>query len=118
MTTINSLTDTQIRQIRREALAHGDDKMAVICDIALDTELDGNSPAFCALCPDGRHGAGHSCEGRDVEAARVSTRPSPLSDYYTGLRLTAAEWRELDTMDQDDAREECARVIADAEAQG
>lgn len=39
-TTTESLTEQQIRALRREAFAAGDYAMGVICDLALDAKID------------------------------------------------------------------------------
>jgi hypothetical protein len=42
-TTIKSLTDSQIRGLRTEAVEAGDFLMGAICDLALDGEIDTDS---------------------------------------------------------------------------
>jgi len=72
-TTADNITDSQIRNLRKEAHEHGDLLMATICVRALRDDLEDAEPG-----------------------------------------TEAAEAREL-TVEQ--ARAECARVCADAEAQ-
>lgn len=87
-----TVTDAQIKALRGEAAEAGDVAQRILCDIALDGE-DSLYDEEC-LDADGRpdySGGGHSRgELRAIEEA---------------LRMT-----------QDEARAECARVIAEAQA--
>ena len=83
MTTIETLTDTQIQALRAEAREAGDTLQVVICEIALG---DANW-----------------------------TDGGWLNDNATGF--SPGELDELQAYTVDSAREECLRVIRDAEAQ-
>jgi hypothetical protein len=96
MTTTKTLTDSQIRSLRTEALEHNDDEQLVICDIALDS------------CHEDCCGGGAT--GADGCAAS-------LSDVYAAVRLDRRTWDRLEAMTQDEAIAEIASVIRDAEAQ-
>lgn len=88
-TTAKNLTDAQIRALRSEAVQAGDPMQIAICDVALE---DG-AEALTRV----QIGAGE----RD----------------YSGGGISASEQRRIYDMTQGEAREECARVIAAAEAQ-
>src|SRR5690606_33203706 len=85
-----AITDAQIRALRDKALADGDTALRILCDMA----LDGEDSEFDDECLD--------CEGRPD---------------YSGGGHTAAELRAIERalrLTQDEARAECACIIAEA----
>ena len=86
-----TITDSQIRTLRAEADTAGDIVQAVICRVALDDLECSDAEADEDGLPD-YSGGGHSAE--------------EMRQIHRALRLSI-----------DEARAECARVIADAAAQ-
>lgn len=97
MTTLANLTDSQIRALKTEARTHGDDKMAVICDIALGERV---------------------AELADGTMVSLEDYPGHISECYSGYTLSSADWTAANGMDQDEAREAAVEAISDSAAQG
>jgi len=100
MATIANLTDYQIRSLQIVAAQRGNDRMFVICDIALDTLL-----ATAALGPE-----------NDESPVPISAFGGDLADCYTTISLSSADWHELSYMSQDEARLAVVEAINEAEA--
>lgn len=88
-TTAKNLTHAQIRALRSEAEQAGDAMQIAVCDLAME---DGAEALTQAQIYAGE---------RD----------------YTGADVRGDDQRRLNGMTQDEAREECARVIAATESQ-
>lgn len=80
-------TAAQIEALRVESMSHGDDIMTVICDLAL---------------------------GKGDEL--MDEGGGSLANVYTGMSIDSPQWRGLDSMTQEQAIAECAKVIRRAGA--
>jgi hypothetical protein len=78
MTNTNTVTNKQIKQLRDEAIGHGDHRMADLCDRALATDTvdqDGNAISFADWTADDAR-----AECARAECARVIAEAAEQSD--------------------------------------
>lgn len=113
-TTTVTVTDRQIRTLRTEAVAAGDDAQVDLCDLATGhgpVTIDASSKEYdesddcLALAVEQYIEQYPDLHGHDLS-------PTWGDDNRETIRLAIPQWH------RDAARAECARVIADAAAQG